>query len=313
MITILMSTRNRAAQLRQVLERYCALAAGEPWKAVIVDNASGDQTAAVVGEFSARLPITYLREERVGKTVALNSGLAAVEGDLVVLTDDDILAPSDWLTGYRVAAAGHPECSVFAGPAVPVWPRAPEGCLTYSQDIAGAAFSASDPRLRTGPLERFAAVMGGNFAVRSSVFAAFHFDPEIGPRGAAYAMGSETEFLERLVNAGHRIWWERDIVVQHVIRPEQMRRAWVLRRGIRLGRGYFRRSVYARGEPRYLFGVPRYTIRALAREVCRAAGAFLAGSPERRFEALWKLCCCWGELVEGRALRAAAGRREGPR
>ena len=93
MITVLMATRNRAAQLGRVLERYCDLQSPPGgWKAIVVDNGSSDETRGVVQSFVSRIPVEYIREDRGGKMVALNAGIPAIAGEVVVLTDDDIFS-----------------------------------------------------------------------------------------------------------------------------------------------------------------------------------------------------------------------------
>ena len=84
-----MATRNRAAQLGRVLERYCDLQSPPGgWKAIVVDNGSSDETRGVVQSFVSRIPVEYIREDRGGKMVALNAGITAIAGEVVVLTDD---------------------------------------------------------------------------------------------------------------------------------------------------------------------------------------------------------------------------------
>jgi glycosyltransferase involved in cell wall biosynthesis len=58
------------------------------WKLVIVDNGSTDRTRD-------KLRLTYLFEFKRGKNAGLNTGLAHVEGDLIVLTDDDAVPRTD--------------------------------------------------------------------------------------------------------------------------------------------------------------------------------------------------------------------------
>lgn len=304
MLTILLATRNRAGQLRQVLERYCDLQSpAGGWKAIIVDNGSSDDTRGTVESFSTRIPVQYLREDRPGKTVALNTGLSAVEGDLIVLTDDDILVLPDWLVRYRADANTHPEFSIFAGPEKPRWPKVPPAWVTSHPGIAGAIFAISSRAFETGPLERYGDVIGGNFAVRASVFdEGYRFDANIGPRGASFAMGSEKEFLDRVVKAGHRVWWSAELAVEHMIRLEQYESSSIWRRAVRYGRGAYRQSVYLNGEPTFLLGWPRYAIRELVEGSLSIMMAFLRRQPEQHFDARWKAACAWGQLVEGRQM-----------
>jgi glycosyltransferase involved in cell wall biosynthesis len=99
------------------------------WKLVIVDNNSEDGTSSVLAEFADRLPLLTLRERRAGKSRALNRAIPALEGDLVVATDDDVLPDPGWLAALRHAADTHPEATMFGGPVLPHWSRPPPSWL----------------------------------------------------------------------------------------------------------------------------------------------------------------------------------------
>src|ERR1700682_4126309 len=99
--TVLVCTHNRAPHLRQTLEAMLAMNAVPDCdvEITVVDNTSTDNTPAVVAEPArdSRIPVTYLHEPRQGKSFALNRGLAEARGDIVALTDDDVLPAADWL------------------------------------------------------------------------------------------------------------------------------------------------------------------------------------------------------------------------
>ena len=84
------------------------------------------RTKEIIHSFMDRLPLTYVFEPARGKNAALNTGLASVEGDLVVLTDDDTLPRPDWLIEIRRAADSQPSFSVFGGTVLPHWEVRPE-------------------------------------------------------------------------------------------------------------------------------------------------------------------------------------------
>src|ERR1700686_3319762 len=116
MLSVLMATYNRAAKLAVVLDSYLRLETPQGgWELFIVDNGSTDQTRQVVSSFCERLPLTYLFEPQKGKNAALNLALPDVNGDLIVMTDDDILPQPDWLAKLRLAADTHSEFSIFGG------------------------------------------------------------------------------------------------------------------------------------------------------------------------------------------------------
>lgn len=300
MLTVLFATRNGAHILPQVLEAYARLR--EPaggWKLVIVDNGSDDGTRECLAAYAGRLPLTYVSEPRPGKNAALNTGLAATAGDLVVLTDDDVYPGPGWLVALRDAADAHPDYAVFGGVIVPRWEAPPEPWI-LSWVRLGPVYSLS-PELPEGEMPPYY-VFGPNMAVRASVFAAgggHRFDESIGPRGGDYPMGSETEFVQRLHAAGFRAWHCRAAVVEHFIRRHQLQRGWILQRAVRYGRGQQRLGAAdVPTDARRWFGVPRYFFRELLGDGVAAVAARLRGDPHRTFQADWQLSYDWGRVRE---------------
>src|ERR1700733_8012236 len=91
-LTVLFATRNGEHVLPRTLGGYRRLSApAVGWKIVVVDNGSTDATPAIIQSFARDLPLQTLRQPVAGKSRALNTGLAAVEGRLLVLTDDDAI------------------------------------------------------------------------------------------------------------------------------------------------------------------------------------------------------------------------------
>jgi glycosyltransferase involved in cell wall biosynthesis len=90
-ISIIITTHNRAAALAQTLKNFAHIALPTGWSAelIVVDNASTDQTLAVVQNATyQKLSVRYLNEPRKGKGFALNTGIAAAKADIPLFTDD---------------------------------------------------------------------------------------------------------------------------------------------------------------------------------------------------------------------------------
>lgn len=257
MLTVVFSTRNRCRRLPYVLERYCRL---DPvpggWRLLVVANACSDDTPAVLAGFADRLPLTVLEEPVPGKNRALNRALAAVEGDLVVFTDDDVLVEAPWLAALRRAADAEPAATLFGGTVRPAWPFEPPAWITRFDVDIGMVYALTEHP--DGPCDP-GAVWGPNMAIRATVFGqGYRFNADIGPDGTlVYAMGSEVDLNRRLAAAGHRAVFVHDAIVYHVIRPEQLEESWVIQRAYRHGLGmplYAAELPYS-GGPR-LGGVP---------------------------------------------------------
>lgn len=299
MLTVIFATRNGTRTLPTVLDAYLRLHPPEGgWKLIVVDNASTDRTRDVITSFRDRLPLTYLFEEKLGKNVALNTALALVEGDLVVLTDDDAIPRPDWLVSMRSAADAQPTYAIFGGAVLPRWEITPPDWV-MKWVPREPAFALTPPSLQQGPLEPHW-VTGPNMAVRSEVFnKGFRFDPTIGPQGANYAMGSETEFVRRLVRHGYAVWHVRDAQVEHLVRDFQMTSSWILRRAIRLGRGLYRMGLMERQTdvPTW-FGVPRYFFREVLVQSALVVKGLLTFRGETAFRARWGLNVLRGQIIE---------------
>lgn len=303
MLSVLMATRNRARILRDVLESYChLLPPPSRWKLVIVDNGSSDQTPQVIASFANRLPLFSLCEPKLGKNYALNAGLSLVEGDLTVLTDDDVFPRADWLLELRGAADVQPSYSIFGGPILPRWEVSPPTWIRWVP--TDPSFGVNDKSTKDGPLalSQLHNIMGPNMAIRTSIFqSGIRFSSSIGPCGSSYPMGSERELLLRLSDQGHKAWYVRGAVVEHLVRAEQMDKAWVMQRAIRFGRGIHRLS----RNPKLWWGMPRHLFRDIPKEVFRIAVAWVFFRREALFRARW-----WFNFWRGQAIEARIQARE---
>lgn len=308
MLTVLFATKNRAAILRQTLEAFCSLQApSSGWKLIVVDNGSTDQTPAVLSSFSDRLPLCVVSEPTGGKNSALNAGLCFVEGNLTVLTDDDVFPHPQWLVELRNAADMQLDYSVFAGAILPRWQSPPPSWVQWVEQ--GPVFATTDPSMAEGPLPAYL-VFGPNMAIRSSVFeSGIRFDPSVGPQSSNYPMGSETELTLRLSKQGHKAWYAPRAVVEHFIRDEQLRQPWVLKRAVRYGRGRFRQD-YLRKYQRYptWFGVPRRFFREILTEERTIIKSLATSNKRELFCARWKRNFLWGHVIEARFLHRNGGR-----
>jgi L-malate glycosyltransferase len=303
MLTVLMATRNGTRTLKGVLDALARLyPSSSGWKLVIVDNGSTDQTREIIESFQTILPLTYVFEGRLGKNVALNTGLAHLVGDLAVFMDDDAFPHPDWLVRLRDAANDHPSFMMFGGVILPRWEVAPPPWVAWLP--SAPVFSLTDPQLKEGPIDP-GFIYGPNMAIRAQLFNnGVRFDTSIGPRGPEYPMGGESELLQRLKRQGHKAWHVQGAVVEHFIRDYQLEKPWVLKRAIRFGRGQLRLLIAAQptAVPSWLGVPPRYLLRMLRRSI-RIAAAFLTRSEQRLLVARWEFNYLWGHIVEARHLR----------
>jgi glycosyltransferase involved in cell wall biosynthesis len=310
-LTVLLTTHNGSGTFLDALEAFCQLEKPSGgWKLVIVDNASTDQTKEIARSFRQRLPMTVVYEPRRGQNVARNSGLKLITGDLVVFSDDDVLPRSDWLVSMRELADSKPTFSIFGGNILPKWEIPPPDWLRNLEwPYKGVTFALVNPTLEEGPVQPDY-VVSPNMAIRADLFRAGHrFDVTIGPDGSDnYPMGSETEFIDRMSRAGHRLWHCKCAVVYHMIRSHQMTRDWMLRRAVRFGRGKYR--IWAMGtlNSPALRRIARYFIRQaiirvqIALQTARVEIAERRGDREKILRERWWLNYYTGKAIESRSL-----------
>ncbi len=91
-VSVVVCTHNGSRTLRHCLEAVCALDYPD-FEVVVVDDGSSDSSAAIAGEFGARL----IRTENRGLSSARNTGLEAAMGEIVAYLDDDAWPDPGWL------------------------------------------------------------------------------------------------------------------------------------------------------------------------------------------------------------------------
>ena len=92
--SVIIPVYNLAAVTRQCLEH---LMAGPPRacdvEVIVVDDGSDDLTAEIAGSF----PVQVIRQPQRGKAAALNTGIAAAAGEIIVVLDADTVLDPDFL------------------------------------------------------------------------------------------------------------------------------------------------------------------------------------------------------------------------
>jgi glucosyl-dolichyl phosphate glucuronosyltransferase len=290
--SVVIATYNRAADLRATLASLATVEPDGPWEVLVVDNNSSDDTRQAVEHAAATFPapLRYLFEAQQGRSPALNTGIAAARGDIIVTTDDDVRVTPDWL---NAAARGLEELKAdyVGGPVLPIWRSPRPSWLSSRSGRHWAVIALLD--YGATPREFGARVpLGVNMAFRRSALQrAGLLDPETG-RKAGTLLGQEVrEWCIRARKAGVRGFYVPDMVVEHVIPGDRLTKAyyrrWFYWRGISRAILYRRAgldmespedSLVDPSLARQIVGVPRYMFgRAM-----RAAGGWLLDSVRGR-------------------------------
>ncbi|HUI06239.1 MAG TPA: glycosyltransferase family 2 protein [Verrucomicrobiae bacterium] len=234
-ISVVVCTYNRAALLRDALETLCEQTlATASYEVLVVDNNSADNTRAVVEGFAARpLNVRYARETRQGLSMARNRGWQEARGEYVAYIDDDCRAPKEWL-----ASAEHVICrlqpAVLCGPVFPFYQGQK---ARWYEDRYATHLPCTEARRVDA--ETCGYVYGGNCFFRRSVLQAMGgFDPRLGMSGGKLGYSEETVLVRRIAQTmpDEVMYYDPQLPVSHLVRPEKMTLRWLLRASFPLGR-----------------------------------------------------------------------------
>ena len=171
-----------------------------PWELLVVDNASTDETSALLSETGWRpsgIPVRIVQEERLGLSNARNRAISEARGKYLLFVDDDETPDPKWLKAYER------DMLAYA-------PDALGGCIRVEFENGKRPAWLKDELLGfvghldhgegcwlTDPATPF---YGGNFAVRNGIFGKIgYFDAELGRMGSVNSGGEDTEFYRSLV------------------------------------------------------------------------------------------------------------------
>src|SRR5215467_152319 len=238
-ISVLICTYNRSGLLSETLAAVQEMDAPDACSVeiIVVDNNSTDDTTAVVTESieRARFTTILIQERQQGKSFALNAGLAVASGDVLALTDDDVLPAADWLV--RIVQTFRTKDVTFAfGKVLPRWQDAPPAELLTppARAIWGplAIVDHGDEPTEytsTGPSRRLP--IGANLAIRRNVLISVGgWRTDLGKVNNTLICGEDHEIFMRFRRCGfYAGCYEPAVVVHHLVPTH------------RLSRRYFRR------------------------------------------------------------------------
>jgi glucosyl-dolichyl phosphate glucuronosyltransferase len=228
-ISSVICTHNRAAYLAQSIRSLAEQdIAGADYEIIVVDNASTDATREVVSRLVGETPnLRYVYESVPGLSAARNRGLKEAAAPIVAFLDDDALATNGWLTSILEGFKTEPRPACVGGPVEPWW-EIPEPSW-FPPSLLGChnRHYGDRPRWYNYPVEH---PIGCNMAfVKQWVADVGGFNVLLD------RYNDETELMQRIVQAGGRIFYEPKARVRHLVAKERISFAWQMRRHYREG------------------------------------------------------------------------------
>ncbi len=300
MISVIIATRDRANLLAATLDALITQEPpGQPFEILIVDNASVDGTPAVVESVARRapVPVIYLSETKSGKSHALNTAMPRARGDILVFTDDDVIPSPTWLAAYA-AAFRETDADFAVGRILPLWEVPPPSWMSEAFHGPLGIPDGGTRRLELSQgLNEEIMPLGANLAVRSHVIDRVGgWNPNLGKLQGTLRTGEDHEFALKMLFAGFRGVYEPNACVRHRIPADRLRLAYSRR-------WFYDNGVIVAGledeypsTTHYLFGVPRYLWRHLARNVLLAAWGILTWNTRQSAAAEMQLAWFLGYL-----------------
>lgn len=265
--SLLCATVGRTEKLGRMLDALAGQTRGD-FELVVVDQNPPGVLDPVLAPYLDRIAIVHLRSPR-GLSRARNVGLKACRGRYIAFPDDDCWYPSD-LVARLSALFENLDADVLTG-------------RTTDADGVNSLGLFLD---HDAPITRSNIWLIGNsnslFLRRQAAERAGGFDETLGVGAETpFKSGEETDFLLRVLAAGAKGSYRRDIIVHHDQAP------------VAGGAGIARAQDYARGFGRVLrlhgFGAP-YAAMRVARSSARALLSAATGDmATAHYKALWAL------------------------
>ncbi len=232
-ISVVICTFNRANLLAEALKALCnQTLTPEKYEVLIVDNNSTDATHEVAETFiNNHSNVRYLLEVKQGLSHARNRGWQEACGEYLAYTDDDCKPPREWLAvAKRIIDERAPE--MFGGPDYAFY-NTPKPA--WFKDSYGSSKLSTTPVLLNG--HQF--LGGSNMFFRREILEEFAgFDINLGMTGNTVAYGEDVELQSRIREhiPEARTYYDPDLFVYHLVRPEQMTLSWQIQAAIGKGR-----------------------------------------------------------------------------
>jgi glycosyltransferase involved in cell wall biosynthesis len=211
-VSVVICTRNRpdliGAAVQSVLaNRYAN------FDVLVVDQSDDDQTGAIVRQLAADQPrLRYLHTNIAGLSRAYNIGVRETTGEVLAFTDDDCVAPPDWLAEIAGAFERNADADLLYGQVL-----LPEALAAKLAEGTGTVptLTIDQPR-RIDRAHGFRLYgMGANFAARRRLFERIGGFDEVMGGGGPLKSSQDFDFQYRTYVAGATVLLCPEVKVEH--------------------------------------------------------------------------------------------------
>jgi glycosyltransferase involved in cell wall biosynthesis len=224
-VSVVLCTYNRVEILKGALRTLCHQpGSGHHHELIIVDNNSSDKTKECSLGYSEKFDhVRYVFEQQQGLSHARNRGLEEARGEYIAFIDDDCEVPEDYIVRL-IDVLRKVKPAVLGGPAYPFYKSPKPGW--YRDKYAQYQL---DENARALDKKEYA--YGFNMVFRCACLEAVGgFDPELGMTGDDIGYGEDIvpQRLIREKMPAEVFYYDPQVRVFHLVRPEKMTLRWVM-------------------------------------------------------------------------------------
>ncbi len=184
----------------------------QEWELIVVAQGDNPKLTAFIERGHDDPRVRFVHLAKGGLSRARNAGIAATRHPLILFTDDDCEAQSDWLNVVAQCFKDHPDVGLVGGALVPP-PNVRAGISSCPAIYPSEAIYDPVATPNTPPEGWYWA--GGNLALRRSVCERIgSFDVHLGP-GAHFPVADDSDYGFRLERAGIKMMSTPRSVIHH--------------------------------------------------------------------------------------------------
>jgi peptidoglycan/LPS O-acetylase OafA/YrhL/glycosyltransferase involved in cell wall biosynthesis len=207
-ISAVICTRNRPDLIGSAVQSVLANTYPD-FDLLVVDQSDDDRTGATVRDLQhTHANLRYLHTDKAGLSRAYNIGIRETTGEVLAFTDDDCVAPADWLESIAHAFKADDQVDMLYGQVL-----LPAALAGHSGEVPTLGIARAEHLNRRNGFRIYG--MGANYAVRRSLFARIGgFDEALGG-GGPLKSSQDFDFQYRAYLAGATVALRPEVKVDH--------------------------------------------------------------------------------------------------
>jgi len=177
---------------------------------LVIDQSTDGRTGDVVRELqSEHSNLRYLHTDKPGLSRAYNIGIRETTGQILAFTDDDCVAPSEWISKIVSSFSAEEDAELLYGQVLlpPALADRPDDVPTLAIDRPWMQNRKASPFVLYG--------MGANFAARRSLFARIGYFDEILGGGGPLKSSQDFDLQYRAYVGGVTTCYRPEVQVDH--------------------------------------------------------------------------------------------------